>query len=71
MKKYVHYLLLCIFFFIALVFIFTLSRGDTFVNYGFSYAISRGEIPYKNFNMIITPLAPILYSFGLLFYQNI
>ena len=71
MKKYVHYLLLCIFFFIALVFIFTLSRGDTFVNYGFSYAISRGEIPYKDFNMIITPLAPILYSFGLLFYQNI
>ena len=71
MKKYIKYILLFIFFFISLVFIFTISRGDTFVNYGFSYAISKGEIPYKDFNMVITPLAPFIYSIGLIFFNNI
>ena len=71
MKKIIKYMLLCIFFFISLVFIFTLSRGDTFVNYGFSYAISIGEIPYKDFNMVITPLSPFVYSIGLILCKNI
>jgi len=71
MKKYIKYILLFIFFFISLVFIFTISRGDTFVNYGFSYAISKGEIPYKDFNMVITPLAPFIYSIELIFFNNI
>lgn len=70
-KKYSSIAFLFLFFFICLVFIFTLSRGDTFVNYGFSYAISKGEIPYKDFNMVITPFAPFLYSFGLFFCKNI
>lgn len=70
-KSNYKFILLFIFFFISLVFIFTLSRGDTFVNYGFSYAISRGEIPYKDFNMVITPFAPFLYSMGLLLFNNI
>lgn len=71
MKKYCKYILLITFFLISLIFIFTLSRGDTFVNYGFSYAISKGEIPYNDFNIVITPLAPIIYSVGLLFCKNI
>lgn len=33
---------------------------DELWNYGFSYNISTGLIPYKDFNMIITPLFPIL-----------
>lgn len=70
-KELIKYILLFFFFFASLVFIFTLSRGDTFVNYGFSYAISRGEIPYKDFNMIITPFAPFLYSIGLFVCKNI
>lgn len=70
-KELIKYTLLFVFFFVSLVFIFTLSRGDTFVNYGFSYAISRGEIPYKDFNMVITPFAPFLYSIGLIFCKNI
>ncbi len=32
---------------------------DVVWNYGFSYAISRGEVPYRDFNMVVTPL----YSF--------
>ncbi len=71
MKKYLKYIILFIFFFVSLVFIFTLSRGDTFVNYGFSYAISRGETPYKDFNMVISPFGPIIYSIGLLLCKNI
>ena len=63
------FVFLCFFF--SLVFLFTLSRGDTFVNYGFSYAIRMGEIPYLDFNMVITPLAPFLYSIGLFLFNNI
>lgn len=71
MKKNYKYILLFIFFFISLTFIFNISRGDTFVNYGFSYAIKMGQIPYKDFNMVITPLSPIIYSIGLIFFNNI
>ena len=33
---------------------------DEVWNYGFSYNIATGLIPYKDFNMVITPLFPIL-----------
>jgi len=69
--KWLKYFTIALFFFISLVFIFTLSRGDTFVNFGFSYAISKGQIPYKDFNMVISPFGPILYSIGLLLCKNI
>ena len=71
MKKYIKYIILFLFFLISLIFIFTLSRGDTFVNYGFSYAIRLGEIPYRDFNMVITPFAPLLYSIGLFIFNDI
>ena len=28
---------------------------DEVWNYGFAYAISKGEIPYLDFNMVLTP----------------
>ena len=74
MKKHriiLKYVFLFFFFLCALLFGFTLNRGDTFANYGFSYAISMGEIPYKDFNMVITPFSPFLYSIGLLFNKSI
>lgn len=41
-------------------------------NYGFAYNISKGLIPYKDFNLVITPLYPILGSlFMTLFGKNI
>ncbi len=70
MKK-IHWITLFSFFLLCLLFIFTLFRGDTFVNYGFSYAIRLGEVPYKDFNMVITPLAPFLYSIGLFIYNDL
>lgn len=34
--------------------------GDEIWNYGFAYNISSGLIPYKDFNMIITPIYPMI-----------
>lgn len=34
--------------------------GDEVWNYGFSYNIATGLIPYKDFNMVITPLFPMI-----------
>ena len=53
---------------LILIFVITLSynlicaniSGDEIWNYGFSYNIANGLIPYKDFNMIINPLFPIL-----------
>ena len=56
------YIFFFCFFFFSLVFFYNLIRGDSYVNYGFSYAISRGEIPYVDFNLVILPFAPFLYS---------
>jgi len=41
-------------------------------NYGFAYSIANGLIPYRDFNMIITPLHPFIGSvFLLIFGKNI
>ena len=70
-KKIIKYSILFIFFFICLIFNFSLFRGDTFANYGFSYALSIGEVPYKDFNMVIPLFSPFLYSIGLLINKSI
>ena len=45
---------------------------DEIWNYGFSYNIANGLIPYKDFNMIITPFFSILGSiFMLIFGKNL
>ena len=70
-KTILKYSFLLLFFFLSLVFIFTVFRGDSIVNYGFSYAITKGEIPYNDFNLVIAPLAPYIYSIGLFIYNDI
>lgn len=66
------YLFIFVFCFCAMSFFFSLIDGDVLWNYGFSYAISRGEIPYLDFNMIITPFYPMLMAIPLkLFSTNI
>lgn len=39
--------------------------------YGFALNISKGLVPYRDFNMVITPLYPFLTSIFLLFSKNI
>jgi hypothetical protein len=45
--------------------------GDTIVNYGFSYAITKGEIPYNDFNLVLPLFSPFIYSIPLLFTKSI
>ena len=35
---------------------------DEIWNFGFSYGIFKGEVPYRDFNMVITPFFPFLMS---------
>ena len=53
-KKNFKYLLLFGFFFLCLHFFYSSFQGDLVYNYGFSYAVSRGEVPYRDFNMVLT-----------------
>ena len=71
MKRKIKYILFFIFVFIGMSFFTTSIDGDVLWNYGFGYAIRMGEIPYKDFNMIITPFYPFLMSLFLLFSKNI
>lgn len=70
-KKYQYliiFLILTITTFIYSLYI-SIPIGDEFWNYGFAHNIYTGLIPYKDFNMIITPLfafstVPIFFLFG-------
>ena len=70
-KKRLKYFFFVIFFFFCLVYSYNLMRGDTYVNYGFSYAILQGEIPYIDFNLVIPPFSPFFYSIFLIFSKSI
>lgn len=70
-RSWILYVGLFLYFFWCLVVAYNLSRGDTYVNFGFSYALSRGEIPYVDFNMVIPPVGPLLYSAFLIFSNSI
>ncbi len=59
------YSLIFIYFFLCLQILFQMFMGDLVYNYGFSYAITRGEIPYVDFNMIIPPLGALIYAIPL------
>ncbi len=65
-KKYYKYYLFFLFFFLGLVF-WGYNNADTIWNYGMAHAIRMGEIPYKDFNIITTPLYAFIMNFFLLF----
>lgn len=71
-KEIFKYILIFLFSFFSMSFFFSFIDGDVLWNYGFSYAISRGEVPYLDFNMIITPIYPMINSLFLkMFSTNI
>ena len=70
-KSLIKYGLIFIYCFFALAFFYTVLRGDLYVNYGFSYAIRMGEVPYVDFNLVILPFAPVLYSLFLMLSKSI
>ena len=71
MKKTIYFLLLFLLMF-CIVEWFGISGtyGDSINNYMFSHAIFLGEVPYLDFNMISTPLYPLVMSIGLYFWDN-
>lgn len=71
LKDYGRYILIFVFFLVIYEFLGFLNLyGDPLANYGFSYAISRGEVPYRDFNTIATPFYAFLMAIGLIFFNN-
>lgn len=69
MKKIIKYIIL---FILIVVFqIFLPLNLDEIWNYGFAHNIATGLIPYKDFNMVITPFYPFFTSLFLLIKSNI
>ena len=69
MKKIIKYVVL---FILILIFqIFIPLDLDEIWNYGFAHNIATGLIPYKDFNMVITPLYPFLCSIFLIIKSNL
>ena len=65
------YLILLLIVMVIFYYNFTTSIGDVIWNYGFSHAIRIGEIPYKDFNMVLTPLFSFITSIGLFIYDDL
>lgn len=69
MKKYLKYFI----FFLIIIFILIFcgyNNTDIIWNYGMAHAIRMGEIPYNDFNIVTTPLYPMLMSIGLFIYDS-
>src|SRR5574344_779971 len=65
------YIFIFIFTLFSLFISYNIFKGDSNVNYGFSYALSIGEIPYNDFNLIIPLFSPFLYSIGMIFSKSL
>lgn len=69
-KNNFNYIFLFFFYFFCLTLFYNAFMGDSIANFGFSYAISKGEIPYKDFNMIIPIFSPLFYFLSLLIFKS-
>ena len=69
MKKYIKYILVFIIVYLILI-LFGSNNTDNLWNYGMAHAIRIGEIPYRDFNLITTPLFPYLMSLGLFIFDS-
>ena len=62
LKQNGKYVFIFFFSFACMSFLLAAFDGDVLWNYGFSYAISKGEVPYRDFNMIVTPFYPMFMA---------
>lgn len=69
-NNYYYFILFIIVFLSYSFFIFPNNYGDPLNNYGFSYAITKGLLPYLDFNTISTPLYSFVMSIGLFIWNN-
>lgn len=69
-KRNYKYLIIFLFvLFLYVIFFYERCSFDTIWNYGFSHAIRIGEVPYRDFNLISTPLYSFIMS-TLLFFKD-
>ena len=61
-KKYVIQTILLFLFFLFWNLIINVLQNDEIWNYGFAHNIYSGLVPYKDFNMVVTPLYPFIMS---------
>lgn len=71
-KKIILILFLTLFIFSFNYFIFhkIIDDCDEIWNFGFSYNIAKGAIPYRDFNMVVLPLYSLLMSIPLRIFSN-
>lgn len=70
-KFFLKYILIFVILFLSLLlFGFYNNQFDSMWNYSFSYAIARGQVPYRDFNMVSTPLFSFVGALSLLISQN-
>jgi len=69
LKKNWKYFFVFLFFFLCIL-LFGYNNTDNIWNYGMAHAIRIGEIPYKDFNIITTPLYPFIMSLFLLIWDE-
>ena len=67
--KTLSWLLLYIVFVVALIFTKELTCDEIWM-YGFASNISKGMVPYRDFNIVVTPLYPFILSIPLLIWNN-
>ena len=53
-------ILIIIFIYVGILVSFSNADNDLIWNYGFSYNFAKGLTMYKDFNMVITPLYPLI-----------
>lgn len=68
-KKLIPFIFIFILFVITILFFVGINMDEVW-NYGFSYAIRMGEIPYKDFNMVVTPFYSLFMTIPLLLWNN-
>lgn len=69
-KSILKYSLLFVLFFSCIHIFYISFNGDSLFNFGFSYAVARGEVPYRDFNMIIPPFGAMFYAIPFLFFGS-
>lgn len=69
-RKVIQYVLMLLLFFLCLQFFYSCFLSDRMYNYGFSYAVSKGKVPYRDFNMIVTPVGAFLYAIPFLIFGS-
>lgn len=68
--KYLGFFLLFFIFSFCYSFFFSVVYNDEIWNFGVAYNIASGMIPYRDFNLVTTPLYPIIASFFIKLFGN-